>query len=232
MMQFALSNYRTNPEIELATLHPERYLPIDVARNLLVSQFLKTDADYMWFVDQDCSFVPGTLARLLSRRMPIVSALEMMRLPGVCYPMALKGKIAPGSEDYRIQATEVYEWAAQWYDCTTNAPQMLEIAPQDSLLEVGFTGCHCLLIRRDVLEEMEPPHFQGYNPGGEDQWFCERAFAMGIPTYVDMSVLVGHATTDRVIGLLDFMAGHRFISEKKHLEEQEQMERLREWDGG
>jgi len=183
----------------------------------------------MWFVDQDCSFVPGTLARLLSRKLPIVSALEMMRLPGVCYPMALKGKIAPGSEDYRIQATEVYEWSAQWYDCTTNAPQMLEIAPQDSLLEVGFTGCHCLLIRRDVLEEMEQPWFQGYNPGGEDQWFCERAFAMGIPTYVDLSVLVGHATTDRVIGLLDFMAGHRFISEKKHLEEQEQREKLQEW---
>ena len=59
-------------------------------RSDLVRQVLDGDADYMWFLDQDADFVPETLDRLLSRKMPIVSALEMMRLPGCCYPMALK----------------------------------------------------------------------------------------------------------------------------------------------
>ena len=229
MMQWALSHRRTHPDVDVALLHPERYLPIDVARNLLVTQFLKTDADYLWFVDQDAAFLPGTLARLLSRKMPIVSALEMMRLPACCYPMALKGENEDGS--HRVQAPEVYAWIAEWFDSTTNAPQILESAPQDSLLEVGFTGCHCLLIRRDVLEEMEAPWFEGYNPGGEDQYFCEKAFEMSIPTYVDLSVLVGHATTGRVIGAYDFMSGYRFLNEKKALEEQEQRGEMMEWLG-
>jgi len=228
MMQWAFSHPRLNPDVEIALLHPDRFLPIDVARNLLVRQFLKSDCEYMWFLDQDAVFLPGTLARLLSRKLPVVGALTMMRLPGVCYPMALKGKheTEPG---YRVQAPEIYEWMAQWYDCTTNEPQMLELPPQDSLLEVGFTGCHCLLIRRDVLEAMDEPWFQGYQPGGEDQYFCEKAFEMGVPTYVDLSVLVGHATTDSTIGALMFMSGYRFMTEKRDLEEKEALAKMREW---
>lgn len=227
MMNWAIHMSRASPEIELALLHPARILPIDVARNLLVEMTLKTDATHLCFIDQDAAFLPGTLERLLSRKLPIVSALEMMRLPGCCYPMALKGERPEGG--YAVQAPEVYSWIAQHFDATTNEPQMLDTAPQDSLLEVGFTGCHCLLIRRDVLEAMEPPWFQGYNPGGEDQYFCEKAFALGVPTYVDLTVLVGHAATDRIIGAFDFMAGHRFLSEKKYLQEQDDLARMKVW---
>ena len=227
MVQWAVYYSRVHPEIDVALLHQDRYLPIDVARNMLVRQFLASDADYLWFLDQDAVFLPATLDRLLSRKLPVVSALEMMRLPGCCYPMALKGKRANGQ--YRVQAPEVYGFIGQHYDCTTNDPQIMATGPQDSLLEVGFTGCHCLLIRRDVLEDMGEPWFKGYNPGGEDQWFCERAFAAGIPVYVDMSVLVGHAATDRTIGAFDFMSGHRFLTEKQALEEQDAKRELTEW---
>ena len=224
-IQYALNH----PDTGILLLHPERILPIDVARNLLVRHFLQTDADYMWCLDQDAVFLPGTLDRLLSRKLPVVSALEMMRLPGICYPMALKGQHENG---YRIQATEIYAWIAKHLDSMTNDAQILDEILPDSLLEVGFTGCHCLLIRRDVLEEMEEPWFQGYQPGGEDQWFCERAFAMGIPTYVDMTVLVGHAVTDRTIGALDFMAGQWFMESKAQAEEAEELAKMQEWTGG
>ena len=230
MVQWGIYHARTHPEIDVALLHPERYLPIDVARNLLVELALKSGAEYAWFLDQDAAFVMGTLDRLMSRHMPIVGALEMMRLPGVCYPMALSGQDEDGQ--YRIQAPEVYEFIAAHYDATVNDPQIIDEPPQGSLLETRFTGFHCLLVRRDVLEAMEPPWCKGYNPGGEDQYFCEKAAALGIPTYVDMSVLVGHATQDRIIGALDFMAGHRFLSEKRQLEQQEEMARYREWRDG
>jgi hypothetical protein len=78
---------------------------------------------------------------------------------------------------------------------------------------------------------MEPPWFEGYNPGGEDQYFCEKAFSMGVPTYMDMSVLVGHAGTDRVIGAFEFMAGHRFLSEYKDAREREESDSMQEWKG-
>jgi len=232
LVQWTDYTARARPELGVQFLRIERYLPIDVARNALVDRFLESDADYLWFVDQDAAFLPGTLDRLLSRRLPIVSALEMMRLPGACYPMALKGPHATEAGQYRIQAPEIYEFVARSaYDATINEPQMLPDTPQDSLLEVGFTGCHCLLIRRDVVAEMERPWFQGYDPGGEDQYFCEKAFEMGTPTYVDLSVVVGHATTDRTIGLLDFMSAHRFLAEKQALETQEAAAAPREWRG-
>ena len=225
ILYWALHQAKTDVEIEVLTLG--RSLPIDVARNLLVKKFLEGDADYLWFVDQDAVFVPQTLDRLLSRKLPIVGALEMMRLPEVCYPMALKGP--KGEKGFRIQAPEVYAWIAEHMVSTHNEPQILENPPMDALLSVGFTGCHCLLIKRDVLKSMSGPWFQGYEPGGEDQFFCEKAAAMGVMTFVDMSVLVGHATTDRVIGALDFMAGHYFLSTKKELEQQEIREGMTEW---
>jgi len=223
-----LYHSHAHPEIEIATIHPGRYLPIDVARNLLVEQFLKTDGDYLWMLDQDAAFLPRTLDRLLSRKLPIVSALEMMRMPTACWPMALKGQDKETGQ-YRVQSAEVYAWIAQHMDAMSNEPQLLEETPQDSLLEVGFTGCHCLLVRRDVLEEMEPPWFKGYQPGGEDQWFCERAFEMGIPTYVDLSVLVGHAATDRIHGAFDFMSAQWFTSHKEALEVSEADAKMKEW---
>ena len=128
----------------------------------------------------------------------------------MCYPMALMGQREDGA--YQIQASEVYEFIGQHHDYRSNRPQLLAVPPPGSLLETGFTGCHCLLIRRDVLEAMESPWFQGYNPGGEDQYFCEKAKSdLDIKTYVDMSVLAGHATTDRIIGAFDFMAGFRYM---------------------
>ena len=231
LIEWSIHHSLLHPEIGIVRVHPERFLPIDVARNLIVEQFLKSDADYLWFLDQDAAFLPGTLDRLMSRKMPIVSALEMMRLPTACWPMALKGPPNPDTGKYRVQASEVYAWIAKNMDAMTNAPQMLEDTPQDSLLEVGFTGCHCLLIRRDVLEGMEPPWFKGYDPGGEDKYFCLKAAEAGITTYMDLSVLVGHATTDRIIGAFDFMSAQWFTSNKEAMGAQEAEAKLREWEG-
>jgi predicted peroxiredoxin len=225
MVNWQFYHFTNHPDVGVIHLRPQRSLPIDVARNLLVRQFLGTDADWMWFLDQDAAWKPGTLDRLMSWDRPIVSALEMMRMPDICYPMALKGESEQG---YAVLAPEVYQFIGRYLDYESNQPQMLREPPDDSLLHVGFTGCHCLLIRRDVLEQMDEPWFQGYNPGGEDQYFCEKAAEMGVDTYVDMSVLVGHAATDRIIGAFDFMSGFRFLDELKRTQQRETGE-LEEW---
>ena len=231
LTQWAIYHSRQHTDDHLVLLSTGRWpLPIDVARNALVEQFLKTDAEYLWCLDQDAVFLPQTLDRLLSRKMPIVSALEFMRLPGACWPMALKGPPNPETGQYRIQAGEIYAWIAAHFDAMSNAPQILaQPLPENSLLDTTFTGCHCLLIRRDVLEDMEPPWFKGYDPGGEDQYFCLKAAGMGIQTYVDLSVLVGHATTDRTIGAFDFMSAQWFVSNKNAMQEQEAGDAIQEW---
>jgi len=228
MVDWLIWHYQQHPEIEVIPLRPGRALPIDVSRNLLMRLALDTPADWIWMLDQDAAWLPGTLERLMSWDLPIVGALEMMRLPNACWPMALKGQ-RPDGKSYRIQGAEIYEFIGQHHDYLTNEPQMLETPPEDSLLETGFTGCHCLLVKREVIERMTPPWFEGYEPGGEDQYFCEKAAAdLGVKTFVDQSVIVGHASTDRIIGAFDFMTALRFMNE---LEEKRAIEgaELTEW---
>ena len=228
MQDWLIWHHKYHPEIEIVSVRAERYLPIDVARNLLMRLFLETEAEWVWMLDQDAAWVPGTLDRLMSWDLPLVGALEMMRLPGACWPMALKD-LRPDGKSYRNQGPEIYEFIGRHHDYLSNEPQMLETPPEDSLLETGFTGCHCLLVKREVIELMPQPWFEGYEPGGEDQYFCEKALAeLGIKTFIDMSVIVGHASTDRIIGAFDFMTALRFYNE---LEKERQVDaaKLTEW---
>lgn len=176
-----------------------------MARSWLVSHFLAGEWDYLWFTDQDAAYTPDTLERLMAWRVPIVGALCMMRAPTRCMPMLFKGQSEDNPEMYRIPTEVVANFVNTHMDITTNDPQTVTPIPADSLFEVDFTGCHCVLIKREVLAEMEPPWFHG-RPGQEDKYFYLKAKEMGWPVYVDLSTLVGHAIDVRVIGAYDFLA--------------------------
>lgn len=51
-----------------------------------------------------------------------------------------------------------------------------------------------MLIRREVLEAVEPPWFE-YGDRSEDIMFCEKAKAAGFEIYCDLSARLGHITT-------------------------------------
>jgi len=156
-------------------------------------------------------YLPQTLDRLLAWDVPIVGALCMIRASTFCMPMVFKDREEPDSEAYRIRVDEVYNYLRVYADVETNAPQVLEPIPPDSLFECDFTGCHCLLIKREVLAAMGPPWFSGV-PGTEDKYFCLRAQKAGFPIYVDFSTIAGHATGMRTIGVYDFMAHYLYQS--------------------
>jgi hypothetical protein len=179
-----------------------------MARNYLVERFLETDAEWLWFVDSDAHFLPPTLARLLSWDVPVVGAVGMMKKkPGVL--PNLFGGFADDEHGYEVLASEVYQFVGQHYDYETNDSQIIDPAPEGSLVPVSFTGCHCLLVRREVIEDIDPPWFSD-RLGLEDKFFCLKAGEAGYQVYVDMSVLAGHASTDRMIGAFDFMSAFYF----------------------
>jgi hypothetical protein len=211
MVQFLAYHHALHPGISITVIRPPRPLPIDIARTYLAEQVLKSDYDYLWFVDQDCMFVPPTLDRLLSRDVDIVGALCMMRMTNACPPMVYRGQ-NEAKDQWMVATQAVHDVLRVNYNCLTNAPQILETPPDDSLFESDFTGCHCLLIKRGVLEAMEHPYFSGI-PGQEDRYFCFKAQRMGYKVYVDFSVLTGHISVERPIGALDFMAHARLLSE-------------------
>ena len=197
-----------HPGINVDIIRPPRELPVDVARNMLAAEALKGDFDWLWFTDQDAAYLPETLDRLLAWNEDIVGAMCMVRGSDEVRPMVYQGR-NPEDTAWRIPIDEVYEFFRMHANRRTNEPQLLDPIPRDSLLKVNFTGCHCLLIRRIVLEKMQPPWFKG-DPGTEDRYFHLKAALLGFQPYVDMSTIVGHAVGSKLIGVRDFMANYVF----------------------
>ena len=133
-------------------------LAVDVARNELVQAFLATPESYthLLMVDSDAMLHPDTLARLLSWEQPLVGALAFTRY-GPCYPTVYRGESAEHPGQFRVRLDEVHDWINRHRELMSSRPVVLEPRPPDSLIEVDRTGCHCVLIRRDVLRAMPGP---------------------------------------------------------------------------
>lgn len=208
-----------SPGVEIDIMRPPRTLAIHAARQWLAEQVREKGHDYLWFIDQDAAWLPGTLERLLSRSVPVVAGLTMIRTGGSPFPMLFKGRLhehdSPLKDAYSACAPEMFKWVGDHFDCETNEAQLLPEPPKQSLFPVDFAGCHCMLIDRRVFDQLPAPWFYGA-PGTEDKWFCLRCAEYGLGVYVDLSVLVGHTAKEKKVGALDFIAHSYFQS---HLEE-------------
>jgi len=183
-------------------------LAVDVARNELVETFLKLPATYthLLMVDSDAMIHPDTLQRLLSWEAPVVGALAFTRY-GPLYPTVYRteSKEQPGS--FRVRMDEVKEFVDKHRELVSSRPVVLTPRPPDALMEVDRTGCHCLLIRRDVLEAIERPWFvaEVMRRNREDFYFCEKVQEAGFRVYVDLSCMAGHMYGERSLAALDFL---------------------------
>lgn len=183
-------------------------LAVDVARNELVEAFLRLDASYthLLMVDADAMLHPETLQRLLSWDAPVVGALAFTRY-GPLYPTVYRteSEAQPGS--FRVRMDEVKEFVDKHRELVSSRPVVLEPRPPDALYEVDRTGGHCLLIRRDVLQAIEPPWFvaEVMRRNREDFYFCERVQQAGFRVFVDFSCMAGHLYGERSLAALDFL---------------------------
>jgi hypothetical protein len=190
----------------------DRPLAIPEAHNRIIETFLSDKRlDWLLMVDADATLHPQTLLRLLSWNQPVVGALCFSRYCPVA-PTIYAGQPAGAPEGYyRIHYAETRAWIVAHPELLSNRDAVLQPRPDDALTPVDFTGAHCLLVRRDVLEAVGAPWFRRLTPESEaatgaDRYFCERARAAGFPLYVDRSVVSGHMVGGRCIGALDFLA--------------------------
>lgn len=193
----------------------DRPLPIDVAHNRIIETFLSDKRlEWLLMVDADATLHPKTLLRLLSWNQPVVGALCFTRhCPAG--PTIYAGRREGDPEGYYvIRVAETRAWLTAHPEMAVNQATVMEPRPDDALAPVDFTGAHCLLVRRDVLEAVGSPWFErllpeGGHGTGADRDFCEKARRAGFPLYVDRSVLAGHMVGERCIGALDFLAWDR-----------------------
>jgi hypothetical protein len=167
------------------------------ARSQVVDSYLKEfpDADWLWWTDTDATFEPDVLERLMGvasyPERPIVGALAFAGgRSSNMYPTLY------GRED--TDAGVVITRPEVDY-------------PRDALIKVAGTGCHCVLVHKQVfrglakaferLDNGQPNPYPWYaeghvdaqgHPIGEDMIFCQRAAALGIDTWVHTGIKTGH----------------------------------------
>lgn len=172
------------------------------ARSQVVDEFIRPDgvyaaADWLWWLDADADFDHNTLELLMNvahaEERPIIGALAFGGSnPENMFPTIYRmTPPAPGVPGWEMDRVDDY--------------------PRDALVKVGATGCHCVLVHKQVFRAMAarlgtrpdgtPNPYPWYMEGGvtksgrpigEDVSFCINAQALGIPVYVDTSIKTGH----------------------------------------
>jgi GT2 family glycosyltransferase len=175
------------------------------ARNQMVHDMLEQErAEWLLILDSDATFPPNMLDLLLEdadpEQRPIVGALAHQR----------RGKKdehdAPVFDEFGRQQIEVLPtmYKIEWDDDGNWAGYREVSSYVLGLNEVDATGCHCLLVHRDVFEKIQSSHpYRWFREdevapdivAGEDIWFCLEARKLGYPIYVDTRLESGHVKT-------------------------------------
>lgn len=130
------------------------------------------EGEWVWFIDDDHAFREDVLLRLLDRDVDIVTPI-CLRRSNPFLPVPAENDTFLRLSDHR----------------------------PDELVEVQHAGSSGMLVRKRVLDALEPPYFElGHREGdgnrvSEDVSFCRKAQAAGFKVHVDMSVRLGHITT-------------------------------------
>lgn len=176
------------------------------ARNELADRFLKSKAQWSFWLDSDV-FAPfgnreayltysrttkgqdfakhNTLDRLLSHNLPLVGGVYAGRFKGA--PLTIQPELAPRNNiDLRT--------------C-----EALRNGENAGLQPVDWLAAGLMLVHRQVFEKIMKarpwfppfpgafyPFFINSGPKGEDVYFCELARSAGIQPYLDTDVRAGH----------------------------------------
>jgi hypothetical protein len=184
-------------------------MPVDMARNVLVKQFLGGEAEWLLQVDSDMTFAPASLERLASRGEELISGLCFTRyVPPL--PTVFRGVTRvreDGREFLQIRCQETAEWLSRHPEALEVCPAVLDPSPDDALVQADGSGAAFLLCHRRVFEAVGEPWFQRDDlKKGEDFYFFEKARRAGFQLWVDRSVIVGHLWGELAIGPEDFVA--------------------------
>ena len=138
--------------------------------------------DKIFFVDVDMQFPPWTIPKLLSHKLDIVGG-----------QYHLKSKpFAPVAGWHDKDGKGVNGQGKPWKDHYFPLPQ-------DTLVEVDWTGVGCLMVDLEVFNKIWFPCFRdtwddekGIRAMGHDVVFCKAAKQAGYKIYIDTNVDCGH----------------------------------------
>jgi len=136
--------------------------------NELVRTALENDVEALFMIGDDHTFAPHLVRNLLAHEVDIVAPLCLQHAAPFLPTAFLEER---------------------------------EYLPMPSLLRTGLIKVHScgaagMLIRREVLETLDDPWFEGAQ---EDIYFCEKATEAGFDIHLDLANPLGHLTTVAVV---------------------------------
>ena len=175
------------------------------ARNNLARQALKTDADYVLWLDSDMVFAPDTLIRMLK----VCKDNDIDFLTAVCF------RRKPPYTPCLFDRLEKVEKGAS-YTALLSVPE--------GLFKVGGCGFAGVLMASDVLLSVQSKFngrmFDPMDGFGEDVSFCWRARQCGYDIWCDSGIEFGHVGNCIVTrGYFEAYNGGGNVSESKTGEE-------------
>jgi len=170
---YLLHLFKNNQSVHIDFLAPKYPDQIDAIRNGLVQQAQHFGCTHILFMDTDQVYNDfDMIQRMLSHDKPVVGAKIHRRYPPFD-PLLLRGD--PGGL-YSVPDEEIQA---------------------GGLVEVGATGCGCILYDMDIFLKLDHPWFELTvgefgQPIGEDVCFCEKLKKAGHKIYVDCSIDIKH----------------------------------------
>lgn len=149
-------------------------MPVDMARNTLAKRALEEGFDRVLWIDSDMTFKPDLMERLnarLDEGWDVVSGLYFKRT----FP------IEPVI--YRQLDIEASQAVTYWN------------YPQDQIFRIAGCGFGGVMMRTEVMADLEEPPFTPFLHFGEDLSFCIRMAEKGRKIACDSSIKLGHMGT-------------------------------------
>ena len=165
------------PDVEILS---NKGVPIDVARNVICDNFLRSNKEWLFFLDSDIHIEPDVIMKMISRGYPLLSGIYYTRFPPIepaCWRLTSKGKEAINFK-------------------------------YGELVQADCSGAGCLLIHRSVLESIDKPYFlwtlnnrqDKYENMSEDFYFFRKAKDAGFQLLVDTNIICKHECNTYIDG--------------------------------
>jgi GT2 family glycosyltransferase len=166
-------------------------------RNEVVRDFLKSKAEWLFFIDSDMGFEADSLERLMEAADPVDRPI----VGGLCFGFGpISDRLGAGNALIKRPFPTIFD-LRETEDDIGFMPRWGYLP--GALQQCSATGAALLLVHRSVLQKIADKwgdvwfdrmrHPQAKKLWGEDTSFCMRAGLLGIPVFVHAGVQTSHS---------------------------------------